>query len=322
MKNTEPGEVSTAIAQGRVDGKLGTFLSTCARQKHLLMLAAPAFLVVFVFTYLPMYGVVVSFQNFHFVRGVFGSPWVGLRWFESFFSSPYAYRIIRNTFLLGFLNFAIGFPAPILLALLLNELRSAGFKRSIQTLSYFPSFISAVIIIGMLKELAGLEGPVNALMVRLGIEPLHFFARPEWFRSLYIGSDMWQSIGVGTIIYLAALTQLNPELYEASVIDGANRLQKIRHVTIPGIAPTVIILMILAVGQMIRNADTEKVLLMYNAQTYETADIIGTYVYRQGILAANFSYAAAVGLLMSVVSFIFLYVTNLVIRRISDTSLW
>ena len=223
---------------------------------------------------------------------------------------------------MGFLNFAIGFPAPILLALLLNELTSPGFKRSIQTLSYFPSFISAVIIVGMLKELAGLEGPINALMVRIGIAPLHFFALPEWFRSLYIGSDMWQSMGVGTIIYLAALTQLNPELYEASVIDGANRLQKIRHVTIPGIAPTVIILMILAVGQMIRNADTEKVLLMYNPQTYETADIIGTYVYRQGILGANFSYAAAVGLLMSVVSFVFLYITNLVSRRISDTSLW
>ena len=322
MKKTELGEVSTAIAPSTADGKLGTFFRTCGRQRHLLYLAAPAFLVVFVFTYLPMYGVVVSFQNFHFVRGVFGSPWVGLRWFESFFASPFAFRIIRNTFLLGFLNFAIGFPAPILLALLLNELRSAGFKRSIQTLSYFPSFISAVIIIGILKELAGLEGPVNALMDRLGMERLHFFALPEWFRSLYIGSDMWQSIGVGTIIYLAALTQLNPELYEASVIDGANRLQKIRHVTVPGILPTVIILMILNVGQMIRNADTEKVLLMYNAQTYETADIIGTYVYRQGILAANFSYAAAVGLLMSVVSFIFLYVTNLVIRRMSDTSLW
>ncbi len=282
----------------------------------------PAFVIVFVFHYIPMYGIVVSFQDYNIVSGVFRSPWVGLRWFKSFFNNVYAYRIIRNTFLLGFYNFIFGFPAPIILALLLNELRSKAFKRTVQTLSYFPSFISAVIIVGMLKELTGLEGPINALISRLGLPAIQFFSFAKWFRPLYITSGMWQNLGVGTIIYLAALTQINPELYEAAAIDGANRFRKIIHVTLACIAPTIIILMILNVGQMIRNADTQKVLLMYSPLTYETADIIGTYVFRQGILAANFSYSTAVGLLMSAVSFVFLYATNVLSRKISNTSLW
>lgn len=320
----------TAQGKGAQDGALSAqslsrangFLRTCIRQRQLLILAAPAFIVVFLFHYIPMYGIVVSFQDYSIVSGVFRSPWVGLRWFKSFFNNVFAFRIIRNTFLLGFYNFAFSFPAPIILAILLNELGSKVFKRTMQTLSYFPSFISAVIIVGMLKELAGLEGPINGFMSRLGMPGIQFFARPRWFRTLYITSGMWQNLGVGTIIYLAALTQINMELYEAAAIDGANRFRKIVHVTLASIAPTIIILMILNVGQMLRNADTQKVLLMYSPLNYETADIIGTYVFRQGILAANFSYSTAVGLLMSVVSFVFLYGTNLLSRRISDTSLW
>lgn len=248
----------------------------------------PAFVVVLIFSYLPMYGVLIAFKNFTIIKGVWGSPWVGFKWFKLFFDNPMWWRLMRNTVLLGFYSLLFGFPAPIILALLLNEIKFNPLKRTIQTISYLPHFISIVIIVGMLKELASLNGLFNNLIVRFGGESILFFSESEWFRPLYVVSGIWQNIGWGAIIYLAALSGIDPELYESAVIDGANRFRRAMHITIPSILPTISILFILRIGGIL-SADFQKVLLMYNALTFETADIIATFVYREGILNARYS---------------------------------
>ena len=291
------------------------------KQKYLLLLAVPAFTVVLVFHYLPIYGIIIAFKNYRVGRGTWGSAWVGLKWYRQFFVNPLAMRLFRNTFLLGIFSLLWGFPAPIVLAILLQELRNQHFKKLVQTISYLPHFISVVIVVGMLKEIVSLDGPVNHVLERLNIDSVIFFARPEGFRTLFVGSGIWQNVGWGTIIYLAALTGVDPQLYEAAVIDGANRWHKIIHISVPCILPTITVLLILSVGGIV-NSDFMKVLLMYNPVTYETADIIGTYVYREGIVSARYSYGTAVGLFMSILSFTFLYIANMISRRISETSLW
>ncbi len=315
MKTTPSGP--HAIVQPRS----GSFFDRLVAQRYLVFLALPAVLVVFVFNYIPIYGIVISFQNFSVGRGVWGSPWVGLHWFERFFSNPLSGRLIRNTFLLGFLSLVITFPLPIILALSLNEIRSTAFKRSIQTISYLPYFISTVIIVGMLKDFSSAGGLFNRLIIMLGGDRTLFFSRPEWFRPLFIGSEVWQTVGWGSIIYLAALAGVDPQLYESAVLDGAGRWRQLWHITLPSILPTVSILFILRSGAFFA-VDFQKVLLMYNPLTYETADIISTFVYREGIENARFSYSAAVGLLLSVMAFVFLSASNALSRRLSGNSLW
>ena len=296
-------------------------LKTVVQQKYLILLAIPAITLVFIFNYIPMYGVIIAFKNFKLAYGIRGSEWVGFKWFVAFFTNPIWWRLMRNTFLLGFYSILFGFPAPIILALLLNEIPSQAFKRTVQTISYLPHFISTVIIVGMLKELTAMNGLFNNLLSLFGWEKVIFLARPEWFRTLYVGTGIWQSVGWGTIIYLAALTGIDPQLYESAISDGAGRLRMMWHIKIPSILPTTIILLILRVGRILAT-DFEKVLLMYNPLTYRTADIISTYVYREGLLNARYSYSAAVGLFMSVVAFVVLYGTNLLSRKLTSTSLW
>lgn len=290
-------------------------------QRYLILMTLPAAVLVFIFRYVPIYGITISFKQFNIGQGILGSPWVGFKWFELFFENPFSWRLIRNTFALGFWSLIIGFPAPILLALLLNELRSQKFKRAVQTLSYLPYFISTVIIVGILRELAAENGLFNSIVQIFQDEPIRFFNEPAWFRPLYIGSDIWQNLGWGTIIYLAALSGVDPQLYESAIIDGAGRFKQAVHITLPSIAPTIIVLLILRVGAFFAQ-DFQKVLLMYNPLTYETGDIIATFIFREGIENARFSYSAAVGLMLSVVAFLFLYVTNWLSRRFSETSLW
>ena len=250
-----------------------------------------------------------------------GAPWVGIRWYRVFFSNPLAFRLLRNTFLLGAYSILWGFPATVLIALLFNELHNLKFKKVAQTISYLPYFISVVIIVGMLKEMASAEGIFNQIRNLLGLEPVIYFARARHFRTLYIASGIWQNLGWGAIIYLAAIAGIDVCLYDQALIDGANRLQRVIHITIPSIMPTITIMFILTMGG-IMGADFQKVLLMYSPLTYETADIIGTYVYREAFENARFSYSAAVGLLMSVISFCFLYTTNMLARKVSETRLW
>ena len=291
------------------------------RQKYLMVLVLPAFLTILIFNYFPIYGLIIAFKDYRIGRGILGSSWVGLKWFIRFLNNPLSFRLFRNTFLLGGFSLLWGFPAPIILAILLNEVINRTFKRAVQTVSYLPHFISVVVIVGILKEIMSLHGPVNAVLVGWGIKPVQFFARPEWFRTLFIGSNIWQSVGWSSIIYLAALSGVDPQLIEASLIDGANRWHKIIHISIPTIMPTIVILLILSMGAIL-GSDFMKVLLMYNPLTYETADIIGTYVYREGIVDGNYSMATAVGLFMSALSFLFVFIANKISQRVSETSLW
>lgn len=291
------------------------------KQKYLYLMVLPGFILVFIFKYMPMYGVIIAFKDYNVFAGILESKWVGLRWFRLFFDNPMALRVFKNTLLLGLYNLIFAFPLPIILALLLNELKIEWIKRTIQSITYLPYFISVIIIVGMLKELASLNGLFNQVLMLFNIDAINFFGRPEFFRTLFIGSGIWQNLGWGTILYLAALTNIDPALYEAAHMDGANRFRKMLHITLPGMAGTIVILLILAIGNMLE-ADFQRVLLMYNPVIYSTADIVGTYVYREGLESARFSYATAVGLMVSVISFVLLLAVNQISRRYSENSLW
>ncbi len=288
----------------------------------LYLMLIPGLLNLILFKYLPMYGIIVAFQDFVPNLGYAGSPFVGLKHFEAFFRDPFATRVISNTFILGIYSLLFSFPAPIILALLLNELRYPRFKRVVQTISYMPYFLSVVIVVGMLKDLVSTtDGPINAIITSLGGRRINFLTNPAWFRTLYIGSGIWAGVGFSSIIYLAAMSGINPEMYEAAVIDGASRMQQIWYITLPSIAPTITILFILAVGGILGN-DFQKILLLYNPRVYSTADVVSTYVYRSGIEGSSFSYSAAPGLLLNVVSLIFLVAANWVSRKVGETSLF
>lgn len=279
------------------------------------------FLFFVIFCYIPMFGIVIAFKNYNVFDGIAGSPWVGLQHFRNFLSDPYFYKLIRNTMLIGFYQILFAFPAPIILALLLNELRHALFKRFVQTVSYLPHFLSTVVVCGIIVNFASFEGLINQFLGVLGMEPIHFLMMPEWFRTIYISSEIWQGIGWGSIIFLAALSGIDSQLYEAATIDGANRWRQMWHVTLPGIAPTIIIMLLFSIGAIMA-VSFEKVLLLSNGSNFETADIISTYVYRRGLVSSDFSYATAVGLFNSVVALVFLTIGNTLSRRVSETSLW
>ncbi|MDE0227565.1 MAG: ABC transporter permease subunit, partial [Spirochaetaceae bacterium] len=262
------------------------------QDRYLWLLAVPAVVYYILFHYLPMYGLLIAFKDFSPFLGILRSPWVGFVWFEQFFTSIHFVRTVRNTLLLNFYGFFFNFTVPIIFALLLNEVHNSLFRRWVQTISYIPHFVSIVVVVGLINAMFNTEnGLVNTVMARLGMETVPFLILPGWFRPLYIGSDIWQHFGWRAIIYLAALTAIDQEQYDAAWVDGANRWQQLRFITLPGIAPTIIILMILYVGQMM-SVGFEKILLMYGPGTYETADVISTFVYRRGIAGGDYSFAA------------------------------
>ncbi len=250
------------------------------------------------------------------------SPWVGTEHFERFFHSYFFWRLIKNTLGLGLYSLALGFPIPILLALLMNEAKSAKFKKFVQTVTYAPHFLSTVVVVGMMMIfLSPRYGMVNHLITAFGGRPIDFMAEPGWFKTLYVLSDVWQTMGWSSIIYLAALAGVDHQLHEAARVDGAGRLRRIWHINLPGIRPTIVILLILNIGS-IMGIGFEKVLLMQNNLNMETSDIIATYVYRAGIQGAEYSFSAAIGLFNSVVNFILLITVNWVTKRMGETSLW
>jgi putative aldouronate transport system permease protein len=291
------------------------------RDKYLLLLILPIIVYYIIFHYIPMYGVIIAFKNFKPLKGILGSAWVGFDYFLQFFNSAYFYRILKNTVLISLYSLLWGFPVPILFALLLNELREGLFKRAVQTISYLPHFISIVVIAGMITSFTSLSGIINTLIGLFGIKPINFLSESEWFRTIYVSSGVWQSFGWNSIIYLAAIAGIDPQLYEAAEMDGANRWQKMRHITLPGILPTVIILLILNIGNLM-DVGFEKINLLYNPATYETADVISTFVYRQGIQQANYSYSTAIGLFNNVINLILLVIVNRLSRKLTETSLW
>lgn len=287
----------------------------------LYLLVLPVILFYALFCYKPMYGALIAFKDFSPGRGFAKSPWVGMENFVRFFNSPYFFRLLRNTFLISFYNLLFGFPAPIILALLLNEVRHTGFKRFTQTITYLPHFISIIVIAGMITDFSMSTGLFNDIIEFFGGKRFPLLQAPNLYRPIYVASDIWQGIGWGTIIYLSALSGIDPQLYEAAMIDGAGRFKQLIHVTLPSITPTIVILLILRIGHLL-GVGYEKTILLYNPATYETADIISTYVYRVGLLEQNWSYSTAIGLFNSAVNFTLLLVANKLSRKLSETSLW
>lgn len=291
------------------------------RDWPLYAMAALPLLFLLIFRYLPMAGNVIAFRRFRPGGSIFGDEWVGMRYVGMFIHDPAFWKVFANTAIIGGTTLVVCFPLPIILALMLNEVRRRHFKKIVQSISYLPHFLSVVIVVGMVYQLLSLQGTANQIVEALGGDPVTFLQRPEWFRLIYVVSEAWQTVGWGTILYLAALTAVDDALYEAARIDGANRWQQTWHVTLPGIRPTMVTLLILNIGSFL-NVGFEKVLLLYNPMTYSTADVISTYLYRVGLVSNNLSYAAAIGLFQAVIGFVMVMAANFISRRLVGTSLW
>lgn len=292
------------------------------RSWQLYVLLAPGLIYLLIFKYWPMYGAQIAFRNYNPASGFTGSPWVGLMHFERFINSFQFEKLLVNTLTINTVGLLVAFPVPIVLALIVNQLSSRRFKKVVQSVLYAPSFISVVVVVGMIFLLfSPRAGIVNNVIELFGGEPIFFMGDPEWFRPLYIGSDIWQNAGFSMIIYLAALTAIDPSLHEAAKMDGANKFRRIWHIDIPGIMPVVTILFVLAIGNIF-NLGFEKVYLMQTPLNLETSEIINTYVYKAGLQQAQFSYSAAIGLFNSVLNLILLVTFNYVAKKANQSSLW
>ncbi|GAA3401707.1 ABC transporter permease [Paenibacillus hodogayensis] len=288
----------------------------------LYALLLPVVVYFIVFEYTPMYGVLIAFKNFVATKGIWGSSWVGFAHFERFFKGFYFGRLLKNTLGISFYQLVVGFPVPIVLALCINEVRNKYFKSFVQTITYAPHFLSTVVLVGMVMIfLSPKYGVINVLLHYVGIGPISFMTDAAWFKTIYVFSGVWQNMGWSSIIYLAALAGIDPQLHEAARIDGASRLQRIRHVNLPGIMPTIIVLLLLQIGT-IMGVGFEKAFLMQNPLNMEASDIISTYVYRTGIVEGQFSFSTAVGLFNSVVNLTLLVVVNTAVKRLNHTGLW
>lgn len=306
----------------RISASLIGTLKHMKRDRQLLVLFLPCLIFYIVFRYGPLFGLTIAFKDYNVFAGVFGSDWVGLKHFIKFFSSNDFLLLFRNTLTLGVLTLIFGFPIPILLAISLNELRVKWMKKSIQTLTYLPAFLSIVIISSMVIDfLSPSSGLINKLIAALGFEKIYFLIMPEWFRTIYVVSDIWATMGYEAIIYLAAISGISPTLYEAAKVDGCSRWKSLWHITLPGLMPTILIMFILKTGNMLR-IGYEKVLLLYTPTTYEVADVFSTYVYRKGLIESNYSYAAAVGMFEALIAMIMLLTANFISKKAGGQGLW
>ena len=275
-----------------------------------------------IFNYLPMYGVVIAFKDFKPVKGILGSEWNNFQHFKDLFSSIGFFRVFKNTIYISILRLAFGFPAPIILALLLNEIWHVKFKKITQTISYLPVFMSWVVLAGVFFEFLSVQrGPINFIIKGLGGQPIDFFTNKVWFLVMLISTGVWSGIGWGAVIYLASLSSVNPELYESAELDGANRYHKAVHISLPALAPVITILFILNLGGIL-NAGFDQIFNMYNPLVMEVADIIDTYVYRMGLVNAEYDFSAAVGLFKNIIGLILILITNLIVRKVSDYGVW
>ena len=292
-------------------------------QRMLVLMSLPALLLVIVFQYIPLYGITIAFQRFNPIKGFFNPDieWVGLKYFYKFFQTPYVFRLLRNNLIISLEDLLFGFPLPIILAILLDQLQLPRYKKVVQTISYLPHFLSTVILVGLVKMIFAYDGIVNDVIEKLGGARQTFLISRAAYRPLFIGSGIWQEVGWGSIIYLAALTNADPQLMEAAIVDGATQFQRIVHVSIPAILPTISIQLIFRVSSIL-GVSQEKTILLYNESTYEVADVIGSYVYRQGIVGGSYEYTTAISLLMSIVSLVLITLANYTSRAISETSLW
>ncbi|MGE7924871.1 ABC transporter permease [Viridibacillus arvi] len=288
---------------------------------ELYLLLTPVILYFVVFHYFPLYGLQIAFKDFIATKGITGSPWVGFKHFERFFDSYYFWRLIKNTIGIGVFTLLVSFPVPIILALMLNEVKSLRYKKFVQTVIYAPHFLSTVVVVGMLLLFLKSDGLVNQVIMLFGGNSIDFITEPGWFKTLFVFSDVWQTMGWSSIIYIAALAAVDPAQHEAAMIDGASKFQRIIHINIPAIMPTIVILFILNAGSVMA-VGFEKVFLMQNDLNMSTSDVISTFVYRSGILEAQYSFSAAVGLFNSLINFIMLIMVNQIAKKVSETSLW
>lgn len=292
--------------------------------KAVYLMVLPIILYYIIFSYIPMAGIVMAFKNYKPALGIFGSPWTdyyGFGNFIDFLQNPFFGRLMRNTITISLYSLIFSFPAPIILALVLSEIRFKRIKRTVQTISYFPHFISTVVVCGLLTGFCLTDGLFNDLREMIGLNRESLLQVPKYFRTIYIGSGIWQGIGWSSIMYIAAIAGVDTQLYEAAALDGAGRFKRIWHITLPGIKQTVIILFILQMGKIL-SVGSEKILLMYNESTYEVADVISTYVYRKGLLDGSYSYSAAVSLFEAVISFTLVFIVNKISSKLSESSLF
>ena len=324
QKRTERAEEMTKKTQQLTNArrfKKGGFLDEMSKNWPIYLMAVPGVALLFVFHYMPMFGVAVAFQDYSPGLGVFGSEWIGFTNFMRYFESPYFGRTMSNTIILSLYSIIVTFPAPIILALLLNEIKSNIYKRFAQTLTYVPFFISTVVIGGLLLNFSRIDGLFNVVLSFFGFEKQNLLMQPKLFKTIYVLSDLWQFTGWNSIVYLAALTSIDHSLYEAAMLDGAGRFKQAIHVTIPGIVPTIVTLFILKVGGLM-SLGYEKIILIYNPSTYATAETIGTYVYTKGLKDMDYAYSTAVGLFQSVINLALLTITNKISVKLTDTGLW
>ena len=317
--------IKTALHRPRAETGTGVWrriLRNVKRDRFLYLIIIPFVAWYLVFQYYPMLGLQMAFKKYSIYLGMSGSPWVGFDNFVSFFQGPYFLRTLKNTVLISLYSLIFSFPAPIILALLLNEVKHMVFKRTVQTLTYLPHFISIVIVAGFVTNfLSPTNGIINLLLAKLGFEKLYFLVIPEYFRTIFISMNIWREVGFGSIIYIAALSAINPELHEAAIIDGANKWKRVLHVTLPGIIPTIMIMLILKIGSLL-DVGYEAIILLYQPSTYEVSDVISTYVYRTGLQDGRYDLGTAVGLFNSVVGLVLVVCANKLSKKYTESGLW
>lgn len=292
------------------------------RDKCLYLLLIPFILWILFFAYKPMIGLQIAFKDYSIFKGISGSAWVGLEHFKEFITNEYFFRVLKNTFMINLYSLLICFPAPIILAILVNEVTNKKYKKVVQTLTYLPHFISIVVIAGIVTTfLSPSTGLINIILEKFGMDKIYFLTKPEYFRGIYTGMNLWKEAGFGSVVFIAAIAGINGSLYEAAKIDGANKWQQIKNVTIPGIMPTIVVMLIIRIGNML-NVGYEAIILLYQPATYQTADVISTYVYRSGMLDGRYDFATAVGLFNSIIALILVFSANKLSKKVSENSLW
>jgi putative aldouronate transport system permease protein len=319
LKTQTPDGIELTVIRPR---KKSVAYKSMTRHWELYLLVLLPIIYLIIFKYIPMAGVQIAFKNFNVIKGIWGSPWVGFKHFVTFFESPYFGLVIKNTLGISFYSLLAGFPVPIIFALALNEVRTGFFKKSVQMVTYAPHFISTVIMVSIIiLMLSPHVGVVDQLFSFMGVQATNFMGIPEYFKSIYVWSGIWQNLGYSSIIYIAALSSVDPSLYEAARVDGATRWQKIIHIDLPSLIPISVIMLILSLGS-IMGVGFEKIFLMQNALNQSTSEVISTYVYKVGLIGANFSFSTAIGLFNSVINLILLVIVNFIARKFSETSLW
>ncbi|MBP1989404.1 ABC transporter permease [Paenibacillus eucommiae] len=315
-------EMPHAVQSNRLNLKKKNSFSAYWKYKYLTLIFLPAIIYYVIFHYVPIYGVLIAFKSYKFSLGILGSPWVGFQHFRDLFAFDSFWQVFRNTFLISIYKLIFGFPAPIVFALLLNEIRLSIFKRLVQTISYFPHFLSWVVLGGLAVQfLSPSIGPINLLLQAIGLDPIYFLGDSKWFRTVLVGTEVWKGLGWGTIVYLAAIAGVNPELHEAATVDGANRFHRMRYITLPSMMPVITIMLIFAIGGMV-NDDFDQVFNLYNPVVYEVGDVLSTYTYRMGLINMEYSFATAVGLFKNVIAFVLILSANAIAKKINDYGLW